>query len=68
MHPSSCILTSAAFLTNSSQQWRGEGDGLRGEGGEHSGHQPGVDDGGGDGAGPEPVVSQIIRTIPTIFD
>ena len=53
MHPSSCILTSAVFWTNSSQQRRGEGDGLRGEGCEHSGHEPGVDDGGGDGPGPE---------------
>ena len=41
------------FRTNSSQQWQREGDSLRGEGGEHSGHEPGVDDGGGDGPGPE---------------
>lgn len=53
MHPSSCILTSANILTISSQQRRGEGEGLRGEGGDDRGHEPGVDHGGGDGPRPE---------------
>lgn len=53
MQPSSCNSTSANVWTRSSKQRHWEGEGLRGEGGEHRGHEFGVDHGGGDGPRPE---------------